>query len=277
MKVKHNKKRNTAFVFEALVKEATVAILKKEKERKNIAVRLINKHFKLNSVLRKDLDCYRSLYESANLDRNTSEKILKEAKIQRHFIQAATLFEAQTKLIHDVNKELSPDVFNNFVPNYKNLATINQIFSSKVSPKDQIILENEMIGHMMLNETSDNDITEVDDIVYRTFVQKFNDKYDNDLLKEQKDLLTCYITSFVDNSLELKMFLNEEIARLKDSLTKAQENQTIKEDSEMTTKTQQVIEKLESYATATISESLLLSILKTQQLVKEIHSDGHND
>jgi hypothetical protein len=277
MKVKHNKKRNTAFVFEALVKEATVAVLKKEKKRKNAAVKLINKHFKVGTVLRKDLDCYRSLYESTNLDRPTSEKILKEAKLQRYFIKDEALFEAQTSLIHDVNKDLSPDVFGNFVPNYKSLATISQIFSSKISPKNQIILENEMIGHMMLNETPDNELTEVDDVVYRTFVKKFNDKYHDNLLKEQKDLLTCYITSFVDNSLELKMFLNEEITRLKSSLINVRKNEMMKEDSDMDTKTQQVIEKLESYATASISESLLLSILKTQQLVKEIHSDGHND
>ena len=33
MKIKHNKKRNTAFVFEALVKEATAAVLKGDHEQ----------------------------------------------------------------------------------------------------------------------------------------------------------------------------------------------------------------------------------------------------
>ena len=35
MKNKHNKKRNTAFVFEALAREATVAIIKADIERKS--------------------------------------------------------------------------------------------------------------------------------------------------------------------------------------------------------------------------------------------------
>ena len=35
MKIKHNKKRNTAFVYEALIREATVAIVKQDNERKN--------------------------------------------------------------------------------------------------------------------------------------------------------------------------------------------------------------------------------------------------
>ena len=35
MKIRHNKKRNTAFVYEALVREATAAILKEDAERKD--------------------------------------------------------------------------------------------------------------------------------------------------------------------------------------------------------------------------------------------------
>ena len=41
MRIKHNKKRNTAFVYEALINEATVAILKKNPERRNKAIKLI--------------------------------------------------------------------------------------------------------------------------------------------------------------------------------------------------------------------------------------------
>ena len=38
-----------------------------------------------------------------------------------------------------------------------------------------------------------------------------NDEYmENELLNEQKELLTYYIASFADNALELKIFLNEE-------------------------------------------------------------------
>ena len=128
MKVRHNKKRNTAFVYEALVREATVAILKEDNERKEKAVSIIKRHFHPQSVLKQDLECYRSLYENQNLDQTISQKILKEVRMQKHMIDPANLFKQQTALIHDVNKELSPEVFNNFVPNYKSLATIDQMF-----------------------------------------------------------------------------------------------------------------------------------------------------
>ena len=83
MKVKHNKKRNTAFVYEALLRESTMAILREKHETKNKIVALIKKHFGSESILRHDLECYRSLYEARQLDRLTSEKILKEAKEQK--------------------------------------------------------------------------------------------------------------------------------------------------------------------------------------------------
>ena len=68
MKIKHNKKRNTAFVYEALVREATVAILKNDRERKNKVISIIKKHFHNESMLHKDLEFYRSLYENQNLE-----------------------------------------------------------------------------------------------------------------------------------------------------------------------------------------------------------------
>jgi hypothetical protein len=277
MKARHNKKRNSAFVYEALIKEATVAIMKKDTARKEAAARLIKKHFKPGTLLKKDLDCYQSLYENQNLDRLTSEKILKEVKLQQRMIDANGLFKQQSELIRDVNTELSPRVFNNFVPNYKSLATISQIFSNKISPKDQVILENIIIADM-IKIADDQDASErIDNVVYRTFVEKFNTKYETDLLQEQKELLTRYITSFVDNALELKIYLNNEIGRLKEELEKAKTVKEIKSDETMLRKTEEIIKRLNSFAQETITEDVLMTVLKTQALVKEIYTDANND
>jgi hypothetical protein len=61
MKIKHNKKRNTAFVYEALIREGTSAILQKDEKRKQTIVDIIKEHFKNGSILKSDLECYRSL------------------------------------------------------------------------------------------------------------------------------------------------------------------------------------------------------------------------
>ena len=272
MKAKHNKKRNTAFVYEALIKEATIAVLKNDNERSKKAVDIIREHFNSDSLLTKDLECYKSLYENQSLEPEMSEKILREANISRRMINPDDLFAQQTNIINDVNKTLSPSVFNNFVPNYKALATINKMFNTS-SPKEKIILETKIINEMSNTAEVDDNQIAIDNVVYRTFVTKFNEKYDEQLLEEQKNLLSHYITSFSDNSLELKMFLNEEIGRLKEKLTTAKNSDEISSDSSMSDKTQQILDRLDGYSQETISENVIMTVLKTQQLVKEIFED----
>jgi hypothetical protein len=274
MKIRHNKKRNTAFVFESLVKEITIAILKENKERKEKAVSIVRKHFKPGSILHRHLQCYRSLYENQNLDKDTSEKILKEAKLASRLLDTEGLFVSQSDLISDVNKELEPTVFNNFVPNYKTLATIDQIFSDKLSPKSAVILEEQVVENMMKNIENKKENQPIDDLVVTSFVGKFNDKYDQNLLENQKELLNHYISAFADNALGLKCFLNEEISRLKVRMTEALEADEIKADEDMVEKTKKVFEKLETYKNANVGDDVVLTILKTQQLEQEIFENG---
>jgi hypothetical protein len=275
MKTKHNKKRNTAFVYEALVREATVAILKKEHEKRDKVVSIIKKHFKPSSLLVQDLQCYRSLCENQNIDQEMAEKIIKEVRMQKMMIDPNGLFKQQTDLIHDINKEVSPGVYNNFVPNYRTLATIDQMFSSKTSPRNKVILEREIVGQMK-NLHLKEDADSIDNLAYKTFVDKFNNKYQTTLLTEQKALLTHYISSFADNGLGLKAFLNTEIGRLKGCVEEATTHESIRSDDEMLTKVKRIIEKLQSYQKKGISEDVLMTVLKTQALVEEIQNGDNN-
>jgi hypothetical protein len=276
MRIKHNKKRNTAFVYEALIREGTSAILQGDHERKNTVVRLIKKHFAPNSILYKELQCYQSLYETKGLEKETCEKIIKEAKLASRLMDTQGIFVRQTDLINDVNKELEPSVFNNFVPNYKSLANIYKMFSHSTDPKSAVILEQLILEHMIQSVPEEN-TQEVDFLVVEAFVNKFNTKYDDRLLAEQKTLLNLYISSFVDNSLELKMFLNEEISRLKKELELSRSSEHISSDEQMVVKTTQITEKLESYKDSQANQEMLLTILKIQQLVGEINDDASSN
>ena len=276
MKIKHNKKRNTAFVYEALVREATVSIIKEDAARKDKVVSIIKKHFGADTLLYKDLECYRSLYEEKFPNKQLASRVLNEVKMQKRLIDPDGLFQQQTELIHDINKDLSPDLFNNFVPNYRCLATIEQILSFKTSPKSKIMLENQIMDDLIIVKESTTDMPTIDNLTYRQSVKLFNEKYENQLLKEQKNLLTFYVTSFSDNGLQLKMYLNEEIGRLKEKLLEAREVPCILEDKDMLTKTNKIIEKLNGFAKQTINENVLLTVLKTQSLVQEIYNGDNN-
>ena len=265
--MKHNKKRNTAFIFEALVRHMTDSIVTGDLKRRDTVIRIIREHFKSNSPLKRDLDCYRSIYENKNLD---ISKIITEAKISNRLIDPTGLFKAQTEIIHDINKSIGPATFNVFVPNYKTLATISQMFSDKTSPKDKVLLENQLVQTLSTKKETVSNMKPIDNLVYTSFVKKFNSEYGGKLLDEQKALLTNYITSFVDNAVELKIYLNEEVARLKAELSEASKKDVIQSDSVLSEKTQKVLQKLENMKETTIDESVLRTVLSTQKLVREL-------
>jgi hypothetical protein len=276
MKIKHNKKRNTAFVFESLLREATVAIIKNDTDKQHKVVQIIKKHFTADSELKKHLECYRSLYENQSLNAQISEKILTEAKMASRLIDPHGLFKKQTELINDINTTLSPSVFSNFVPNYKTLATIDQIFCDKLPPKTRVMLESTIVENMTKNAPENVANEEIDNTTVSCFVGKFNEKYSETLSEEQKQLLSHYITSFTDNAVSLKMFLNEEIVRLKKVITESSTDEMFTEDAEMKQKASQIIEKLEGFKKAQINDDILLTVLKTQELVKEMSNGSNN-
>ena len=115
----------------------------------------------------------------------------------------------------------------------------------------------------------------IDSLVYKKIIEGFNKKYGSDLLEEQRELLKNFITSFSDNGLSLKMFLNEEIGRLKEKTKEVIETPEVSSEQNMAAKAGQILERLESFKKgATINEDMIEFVLKTQKLVSETLEDG---
>jgi hypothetical protein len=112
----------------------------------------------------------------------------------------------------------------------------------------------------------------IDNLVYKTFVGKFNEQYGHGLHEEQKDLLGRYIMSFADNGVEFKVFLNEELGRIKEIVSKSLKSQEVTKDSMMSNSTNQVLSIIDSFRTTPISENMIGKVLKMQNLVREIQS-----
>ena len=154
----------------------------------------MKEHFKKGSVLARELDVYKSLYETRGLPKQTADRMLNEAKRMYATFMPQDIFNQQTRIINDVNKNLSPAVFTNFMSNYKDLATIAQIFDHEIPMKTRVILEQYLIDRLSTEDSAAN-LKPIDNLVYKEFVKKFNDKYGTSLLEEQKELLTKYIAS----------------------------------------------------------------------------------
>jgi hypothetical protein len=271
MRLKHNKKRNTAFVYEALVRELTESVVKNNKNKQNKIVGIIKEHFRSNSVLKKELDLYRSIYETRHIEKNTAEKIVFQVKEKHESLDKKRLFQEQSALINRINRILSNKVYNNFVPNYKTIASVYSIFQDALPVKDRVLLEENIVEQMSASvETKQEEQQPIDSLVYNTFADSFNREYST-LNENQKDLLNNYISSFVDNGLELKVYLNEEIGKLKNQLNDIKIKQ--KQNDSLVEKVQQVYNILENTKETQIDTETIEIVLNTQQLVKEILSN----
>ena len=213
----HNKRRNTAFLYEALVRELTKSVVAKNEDRKTAVMAVIKEFFNNNTVLKKDLNLYREIVETRGTTKDAAEKIISYVRKERERLNTEKLFEEQTKLINKIHNNLSEDIFSNFVPNYKALASVYQMFSPNTKIKNKVLMENVVVQYMSSLPQQINEQRKIDNATMRIFSSKFNNQY-NDLLEEQRVLLSKYISSFTDNGLELKMYLNDELARIKESI-----------------------------------------------------------
>ena len=248
MATKHNKKRNTGFVFEALVREATKAILAQDESKKKVVVRTIKEFFKKGTELSKELECYQALSQDDKLSPQLGEKLIFEVKRKASQLNKGKLAKEKNALISEINKNISKDVFNNFVPNYRALATIAQIFKADTPVKERVLL------------------------VVKKFIDKFNTTYTT-LISEQRELLSKYVTSINDGYTEFQYYVNEELERIRNVVTEALNQKIIKDDAYMLEGINGVLAKIEEMKTFSVDESFLMKMLKLQKLSSEIEND----
>ncbi len=266
--MKHNKKRNTAFIYETLSRELTKAIVDKDSGRKATVLTIIKEGFGGNTILAEELTLYKHLLETRNIHENLAERIMQETKFAYSKLDSTEVFDAQSRMIAAINKQLGQDVWSNFVPNFKSLASVNAIFNTKTPVKSKVLFEQAIVDSMSAEQplTESNKMESLDNLTYNSFIKKFNEKYTT-LLKEQKDLLNQYITSFADDGFELRIYLNEELERLKSLISAASQN-TI--EPLISQKLNEVSEYLEEFRKREFTDNDLNKVLKTQELVQEL-------
>lgn len=276
MRLKHNKKRNTAFVYEALIRELTKSIIKQNSNRKNKIVSIIKEHFSEGTELSKELTLYRNIYETTNVPKRTAEKLMLETKIAYDSLDRKKISNEQNTLIKMINHSLNGKVFNNFVPNYRNIASLYSIFNAGIpNAKEKVILEEKIVDFMSSSaEKPKQEMTPVDNLVYKKFVDNFNEVYSKKLNERQKELLTRYIASFSDNGLEFKMFLNEELGSLKESINSAIESELAKKNNDLKEKFVEISGILDSFANNEFEDDNLNELIKIQSLVEELHTNA---
>jgi hypothetical protein len=270
---KHNKKRNTAFLYEVLIREVIKQTVNKNIKQRNRVIVTLKECFKKNSEIGKELQLFKNLSDTCGLKIYTAEKLIQETKKEYKNLDTNKIFKEQSELIKKINKEISKNVFSNFVPNYKDIATLSQIFNDDVSAKRRVILEEGLLTRMTLKETAEKKKkSNLSGLVVNKFVDRFNSQYNSTLLEGQRTLLNKFILSFLDNGADLKVYLNEEIELLKKKINNSFDLEELKQDEDMTTKMEEVKNLLEKSNQKPIDKEFLQQILKIQALTKETES-----
>lgn len=227
--VKHNKRRNTSFLYETLVLEFTSSILKKDEKRKQEILNILKEFFSSGKILKQEIDIFQVLNnkkQNNNFDENKAKYLLFEAKREYDKLDKNIIFQQQTKLLNKINKKLGNKIFDNFIPDYKYLASLSVILNGQGKIDKRIILEQEIIKRLSCYFSNKNNkegeeqikfkqLESMDKISFKILMKKFDEKYKDKLLKEQKELLSNYVLGFSDNNLSLKVYLNEEIRSFK--------------------------------------------------------------
>jgi hypothetical protein len=273
MKIKHNKKRNTAFLFEILARELTKSIVDKDQTKKKVISTIIKEHFHQKSCLGKELSCYRDLVETKDLTHHLAEKLIHRVKVFHNNIDKKILFQEQSTVIKKINKELGTDVFNNFVPNYKDVANVYHIFGEKTSVKEKVLLENKLLDNMTEESKNDENLKPIDSFVVSSFCESYSKKY-KDLLPEQKELLMKYIISTGESSVDFKVHLTETLFCLREQVEHSLRLNEVKEDEDMLDSTKNVIKYLDEINVASFTDNNMLKVLKIQNLVNEYKTNA---
>ena len=91
----------------------------------------------------------------------------------------------------------------------------------------------------------------------------------------KKILLNKFISSFHNNGIELKSYLNEEIGRLKKELKKSFLCEEFISDPQMLANAKKVLKTLESYQSKKPDKQMVEEVIKIQGLIKEIQLNAN--
>jgi hypothetical protein len=273
--LKHSKIKNTAILFELLVRQIAADTMS---NKKSPAITILKKHFKEDSELHKELSLYRTLTEEKFDNKSYASRFIMTAVASRKQLNESELRRAKYNLVRDIKNNF---VFENFigsrVNNYKLLASIYKLFEYKSvdSPADitrsfSVVTEHVMHAEKISTAPANESLMKEDPIIRRLaskiVIDRFNEKYAG-LNSKQKELLREYVNS-VNNSPDLLNKIKLEIPVLQSELNSLSKSVTSKV---VKIKLHEVAEMLNTLNDVKIiQDKHVLTMLRYYELINQI-------
>ena len=137
-------------------------------------------------------------------------------------------------------------------------------------------MEQNVINKLPITENACTDLTPVDNLVVKSFTDRFNETY-GDLLSERMVLLTRFITTFYQSGADFRLVVGKELKRILEEGNSSLQLEDVSADPEMIENTKKVLERIEKINVSSLDESDILRVLKLQKLVREYRADAIKD
>ena len=222
-KIKHSKIKNTGLIFELLVRQVAVETMNNSKMK---SLNILNRHFKKNTELAKELKLYQSLQNDTFTNESHAVKFVDAVISAYKNLNEKSLKREKYNLIREVkdNFELE-SFFKSRVTNYKLHASIYNIFEHAEADNPSSYLRNKFVvlEHVQTKKAAGepkNKLMQEDKdiqiLASKILIDKFNKKYSN-LSTPQKRILKEYINN-VTNSEKLKVYIINETHNIRKEL-----------------------------------------------------------
>mgnify|MGYP006341101231 CR=1 FL=1 len=227
MKPKHNKLKNSAILFELLVRQITTDTLNNQESK---ALGILKKYFN-NTEVSKEYKIYNALTSAKNLSEQKADILISSSVEAYRKLNKTSLRKQKYDMVSEIKSNYNmDDFFKSNVDNYKTLASIYMLFemdqpdfidpqkyaNCKFTIMESISATPVVADKDELLEEYANYDKGTRALVYKLMVKKFNEKY-NDFDDRQKALLKEYINSISSTS-TLKEYVNTEFAVVKRQL-----------------------------------------------------------
>jgi len=282
--IKHNKVKNTAFLYECLTRQITSDVLSNVEPSPALAI--VKEFFKPTTILGKELVLYKALTSKKLKNENKINYLVDSVLRERVKLNFSELRRAKYNLIKKITEKYElKDFLRTRITNYIDIASVYKLFEIQhnSNPFEEteirfVVMENlkdtdspkskkQSVIEKFAQESKDLRL-----LSYKILVDKFNSKYSN-LNESQRDLLKTYINN-ISNTSTLKDFMAEEITKLKNEILKIHPKI---DDKVVSIKLKECLNVLKKLNKGNIvSEEQLITMMRFYSLLDEINEVVNN-
>jgi hypothetical protein len=280
---RHNKKRNTALLYEFLIKHVSHCVVNENKDEVDKTLSILKKYFSKGMPLFEDLKLFKTILNTTVKSRESAHKILDNICESASKYNVRDLDLQKSKLIKEINYAYKDkSVYNYKIPHYTVCASVQTLLNNVRNKKkylttiEKVQLEDKVTDFLLLEKINKPAPLKKNPIynntVYKLIVNKFHEKYFDKLNENQRNFLMKYSTYLITEDKEhFKKEILIETKNIKQDLKNIKDKEIV-EDEDLMKKINECYENFMVKDFDDVSEENVLVVLQYMQLLNEVNS-----